>query len=212
MPKIDQRQLARAALELLDLGGPEALDSRTLAGRLGCRHDDVIDLADSRVALIDLACDAVYAKVVLEPDGQSWAERMRDYSRSYRRALLQHPRAVPYLAVRPIQHDAGLNIAERALAELTEVGFSPEEANRVVLVIVSFVNGHVLTEIGVSQADHHEVDVDLVARTRRAAPLHQLPILAQIFATDNDRDAEFELGIDLLVGGLERHLLHAAPR
>lgn len=211
MPHISQRQLSKVALDALDHGGSEALIAADLAKQLGCRQADVTELADSRNALIDLACDEVYHEVALDAEGQSWSERLRCYSRSYREALLRHPRAVPFIAVRPIQHDAGLRIAERTLAELTEVGFSPEEANRVVLVIVSFVNGHALTEIG-SNAETADADLEELVIARSAAPMDQLPILAQIFATDNDRDAEFGLGIDLLVGGLERYLLHSAPR
>ena len=197
---------------MIDLDGVEALDAATLAARLGCRRDDVNELAPTRTALIDLACDEVYHEVSLAADGQNWSVRLRDYSRSYRHALLRHPRSVPFLSVRPIVHDAGLMVAERTLGELTDVGFSPEEANRVVLVIVGFVNGHVLTQIGATDAASHGIDPDVVARARQAVPAERLPILSQVFAADNDRDAEFELGIDLLVGGLERHLLHAAPR
>lgn len=207
-PHISQVALGRAALDVIDAKGIDALSVASLAQELRCRRDDIARFATEATDFIDLACDAIYREVELDAADRSWSDQLRASARSYRRALLRHPRCAPFISVRPIVHDAGLRVAEAALLRLTGVGFSPAEANRVILVIVGFVNGHALTEIGgrpsPEQSDPTEVD-----RKRQALPPEQLPILSQVFAIENDRDAEFELGIDLIVGGLERHLLHA---
>ncbi len=203
-------QITQTALSILDEAGVEHLTRAAVAARLRCRSSDLEAHAGDDEALIDLACDAVYAQVTLDPPDRSWPARLREYCRSYRRALLRHPNATPFIAVRPIVHDAALVIAERTLSELTGVGFSAAESNRVLLVIVSFVNGHALTELGELSGTHGRND-DLV-RSREALEPHRLPVLTEALAAGNDRDAEFELGLELIIGGLERRLLHAAPR
>lgn len=209
-PHVDQIEVGRAALELIDCGGIDTLGVAALAEHLGCRRDDIAPFATETTQFVDLACDAIYREVELDTGERSWSEQLRASARSYRQALLRHAQCAPFISVRPIVHDAGLIVAEAALRRLTEVGFSPTEANRVILVIVGFVNGHALTEIG-ARPGAADPDRAEVHRQRQGLESEQLPILSQVFTIENDRDAEFELGIDLIVGGLERHLLHAAP-
>lgn len=204
------RPVAEAALEALDRFGPDGCTIAAVAGRVGCRQSDVEAAAADDAALVDLAIDQVYALIDLRPLGDPWPERLRVYARSFRSALLAHPRAAIVLATRPIVSVASMHVAERALDELTQVGFEPEEAGRILLVIVSFVTGHALTEIGAHVPDIGGHDPEAVDAFRRGLPSEQLPLSAQV-VPNVDRDQEFELGLGLIVGGLERRLLHAAP-
>ncbi len=201
--------VALASLTVLDELGLAKLSIHTVANHLECRVADVAAVAADDQALIDLAVDRVYAEIDLKPLDVMWPERLRVYSRSFRHALLRHPEAAILVATRPIVSVASMRVAERALAELTDVGFEPHQANRILLVIVSFVTGHALTEIGARpEVGGHEPEA--VEEFRRGLPSSEVPIAAQsVFAID--RSAEFELGLGLIVGGLERQLLHAAP-
>ena len=205
-----QADVARTALELLDAWGPTSVTIDLVASQSGRSREQVAQVVASDDQLLDLACDQIYAEVDLRQLDVPWPERLRLYSRSFRDALLRHPRAAPTMAVRPIVSEASMTLAERALSELTDVGFEPKEANQVLLVIVSFVSGHVLTEIGY----HPEFgghSLDELKAFRQQLPMDSLPLTTTALSSDPDRDTEFELGLKLLTDGLERRLLHAAP-
>lgn len=202
--------IALTALELLDTWGPVAVTPDLVSEDSGVSIETVLSLAGSKDHLIDLACDQIYAEVDLRPLEVPWPEQLRHYSRSFRQSLLRHSRAALVMAVRPIVSESSMAVAEQALTQLTAVGFTPEEANRVLLVIVSFVTGHVLTEIG-STADIGGHEPEDIMRFRRELSPDKLPLAATALANDPDRDAEFELGLKLITDGLERRLLHAAP-
>lgn len=202
--------VARTALELLDEWGPTSVTIELVATQSGHPPEKVCEIVATDDQLLDLACDQIYSEVDLRQLDVPWPERLRQYSRSFRSVLLRHPRAAPTMAVRPIVSEASMALAEQALSQLTSVGFDAKEANRVLLVIVSFVNGHVLTEIGYHPefGGHGEEDL---RRFRQGLPTDSLPLTASALSSDPDRDAEFELGLRLLTDGLERRLLHAAP-
>lgn len=202
--------VAQAALRLLDVGGPEALSIASVASEVGCPAHVVKEHADSVDRLLDLACDLIYAEVDLRPLDAPWPERLRTYARSMRQALLRHPRSAMLMATRPIVSISSMAVAERALAEFTSAGLSPAEANRTLLVIVSFINGHALTEIGARHQElggHTEQEVDTF---RKGLSSSELPLAASA-VSHVDRDAEFELGLKFIIDGLERKLLHSAP-
>lgn len=209
--ELTTRKVAETALVVLDLVGPESLNLDAVAAEIGVGSQDVSPFVAHQGDLIDLACDQVYAEIDLNPLSTNWPERLRHYARSFRRCLLNHPKAVLPMATRPILSESSMTVAERALTELTAVGFTPEAANRVLIVIVSFVLGHALTEVGPayqSEIGMSAVDTERVKGFRESLP-PSLPISAEALAEENDRDAEFELGLKLIVDGLERQLLHA---
>ncbi|MGH1504836.1 MAG: TetR/AcrR family transcriptional regulator C-terminal domain-containing protein [Acidimicrobiales bacterium] len=202
--------IGSAALTVIDRVGLFGLEPHLVAAELGSTEASAAAAAVPVDALIDLAVDALYAEVELEPTAVRWADRIRFYAHSFRGALLRHPELAYSIATRPVVSMASIRLAEHALGELTAVGFTPTHANRVLLVLVSFVTGHALTEIGASDARYGGHDPDAVADFRGSLSVDDVPLAARSVG-DVDRDAEFELGLGLLVDGLERQLLHAAP-
>jgi hypothetical protein len=200
-------EVAKTALALLDDWGTAALSFDTIALELGCDPSDVADLVGDELHLLDLACDQVYSEVDLRPVDLVWHRRLEIYANSFREALLRHPNAAVLVATRPILSEASMALAERSLNELTSVGFQPVEANRLLIVIASFVLGHVLTEIG-GETDPGEHDPAEVDEFRAHLPTDTLPLTAQALAEKNNRNEEFKLGLKLLIDGLERRMLH----
>ncbi len=207
---LSANDVGAAALRLIDAAGPSTLSLEAVASELGVAITNVEAHASGRNELIDLACDHIYAEVDLRPLDVPWPDRMRTYSRSYRQALLRHPRGALLVATRAIVTISSMAVAERALTELLDVGFSPDEANRVLLVIVAFVNGHALNEIGQRNDDLGGHSAAEVASFRSSLPAGELPLASQT-VSHVDRDAEFELGLKLIIDGLERNRLHGAP-
>lgn len=210
--ELTEHKIGSCSLAMVDAGGPESLTLADVAAALGVSIEDLSPLAQDKGDLLDLACDQIYAKIDIHTKAENWAERFRDYARSFRTALLEHPNALYPMATRPILHESSMKVAERALSELAGVGFDSESANRILIVIVSFVLGHALTEAGPSHQSVRglpEIDDKKIKGFRRSLPTDLLPISAEALAIDNDRDAEFELGLKLIIDGLERQILHA---
>lgn len=209
--ELSEDRIGKCSLAMVDATGPESLTMAAIAEALNVEVSDLEAFASDPGELLDLACDQIYALIDLNPVGEGWAEKFRHYARSFREALLGHPRALYPMATRPIAHESSMRVAEQALREMTSVGFDPDTANRVLIVIVSFVLGHALTEAGPGQQPSPSLAIDYgkVKGFRQSLPVDSLPISAEALARENDRDAEFELGLKLIVDGLERQLLHA---
>lgn len=210
MPAVTTEVVANAALMVLDAAGQHLLSPEAVASEIGCPTDQVKQLAPSNGDLLDLAVDRIYAEVDLRPLEVAWPDRLRTYARSFRQALLRHPRGAIAVATRPIVSVSSMAVAERALSEMTREGFNSDEANRLLLVIVSFVTGHALTEIGGRYPDLGGHEASEVETFRQQLPADTLPLTSQSVSHVN-RDAEFELGLKLIIDGLERRLLHALP-
>ena len=90
------------------------------------------------------------------------------------------------------------------------MGFEPDEANRILLVIVAFVSGHALIEIGTRYDDIGGHDAEEVESFRTSLPEGELPVASKA-VSHVDRDAEFEVGLKLIIDGLERTMLHGLP-
>ncbi|QFZ24296.1 TetR family transcriptional regulator [Saccharothrix syringae] len=82
--------MVRAALDVLDEGGLEAVSTRAVAARLGVRMNTVLWHVKSKARLRELLADAILADVDLRdlPDG--WRDRAAELVRRLRGALLAH--------------------------------------------------------------------------------------------------------------------------
>ena len=104
-----------------------------------------------RGEVLDAVAALLMAGVSAPPDG-SWQERLRGFALSYRTVALEHPRAFPLLATRPVNGPGGFKMLETASATLRSAGFAPEPAARLVLLIGCWCNGALLAEIAGSDA------------------------------------------------------------
>jgi AcrR family transcriptional regulator len=203
---LDRASIARVAMELVDADGIDALNMRRLGAELGVGASALYRYVPDKQALLDLLVDCVYAEIEAPEITADWRQRVVAYCDALRAALLSHPHLAPIVACRPVMGHAGVGILEVALAELAELGFDAESARRIVDVIVSFVMGHVLTEVSAlpSLGGHQHSEV---ARFRSTLGHERFPLsAASLGRNPPDRDAEFGLGVQFLVAGIEREL------
>jgi AcrR family transcriptional regulator len=203
---LDRTSIARAAMQLVDNEGIEALNMRRLGAELGVGASALYRYVPDKQALLDLLVDRVYEEIEAPEITADWHQRVVAYCEVLRAALLRHPNLAPIVACRPVMGDAGVGIFEVALAEVAELGFDAEAARRVVDVIVAFVMGHVLTEISAlpGLGGHHQGEI---ARFRSTLGNERFPLsAASLGRHPPDRDAEFTLGVKFLVAGIDREL------
>jgi AcrR family transcriptional regulator len=201
---LSRDRVLRAALDLVDREGVDALTMRRLGRELGVEAMSIYGYVDSKGDLIEGVVEQMFRQMpLIVPGPGRWQDRLRRHAGAYRSVLLDHPNAVRLAARRPLNTEGTAAFVDSALAELRGLGLDLAMADRVLGVIASFTLGHVAEQVG----------DELRARTPAPRPLHEtidgdrFPHLAAVGEMKpTDYDQEFDLGLDFIVAGLERLL------
>lgn len=194
-----------AALDLVDRDGVDALTMRRLASDLGVEAMSLYGWVPNKDALLDGVVERIMSEVAVVPRGKRWEDWVRAQLGELRDALMRHPNAVTIVAVRPVMSATTLALAESVLVELQAIGFTIEDANRLLWVFVAFVIGHALNQVaamarasGPTPAEHWADLGDV--------QLDRYPAAVAAFGaerwTEAAERAEFDLGVDLLLAGM----------
>ena len=197
--RLTRDTVLRAALDLLNEVGIDALSTRRLAERLGVQSPTLYWHFRNKGELLDAMAEAIMLErhdASLPRAGEVWDAWLVDNARSFRHALLAYrdgarlhagtrPRALHFSSI------------ERKVTLLCDAGFTPDEAVDVMYAIGRFVVGWVLEEQAGPDGD--------------AAPLPdaaEYPLLANGWAALRERsgDAAFERGIVWIVDGARARL------
>jgi AcrR family transcriptional regulator len=207
MPLTRDRVL-RAAIELADRGGIEAISMRKLGQELGvdamAMYRHVRDKDDLLDGVIELIVGEIEAPTAVD----DWKGTLRELTMAARRAMLLHPWARRALEERGTSGPASLAHIERVLATLLEAGFSIEVAHHALHVLDSRIFGfnQALFEDSGPADPSPEVEVAMI---RTLAGYPSITELAKAASHDGvlgrcDDDVEFAFGLDLILDGLER--------
>jgi AcrR family transcriptional regulator len=211
--RIRRDQILRAALDLADERGLEALTMRALAERLGAKAMSLYRHFRDKDDLLDGLVDLVYAEIELPPRGTDWPTAMRQRALSVRRALIKHPWALALMESRRMPGPANLGHHDAVLALLLDAGFSGPMATRAYNLLDSYIYGFVLQEqtlpVATPEALAETLPILIEELPGDAYP-HLKVVGEELLAAGFDYGAEFEAGLDLILEALEG-LLGAAP-
>ncbi len=208
---LTRETVLRAALQIADAEGIDALSFRRLAA-----HFDVTPMAlyryvASKEALLDGLGDLVLAELELPETAKGdWRGQLVAVARSFRACLLAHPAAVAIFLTRPLVTPAATRAADALLGLLRRGGFAPEQAALLYQLLARFLFALVSLEVA-SGAGGSEDERRRRMRVARIAleslPVDEYPYLveaAPYLTAQREPDAAFEAGLELLVAGLER--------
>ncbi len=206
---LSRDRVLRAALDVVDREGVEALSMRRLGRELSVEAMSLYGHVESKDDLIEGVVEQVFREIppIVPGEGpDSWQDRIRSHAAAYREVLLAHPNAVRLVAGRPLVTEGTAAYVDSALAELMAMGFDLALADRVLGVIAAFTLGQVAEQVGDRvRADtprrplHESIDVDRFPRVAAVGDMKP-----------QDYDAQFVLGLDFIVAGLERLLAEGA--
>lgn len=126
---LTRESLIRAALEIVDRDGLEALSMRKLGAELGVDPMAAYRHLPNKEALLDGVVEAVVAHVDLDVDTSlPWRGQVRQLVDANLRAWLAHPNVLPLMAQRPLTTPGSLGLVERALEILTGAGVPLHDA------------------------------------------------------------------------------------
>jgi TetR/AcrR family tetracycline transcriptional repressor len=204
---LSRERVLRTALELVDRDGVDALTMRRLGRELGVEAMSLYSYVENKQDLIEGVVEQVFKEMpLITPGPGSWQERLRINAAIFRSVLLRHPKAVRLVAGRPLITEGTVAFVESALVELRSTGLDLATADRVLEVIASFTLGHVAENLG---------DEDRPARIHKGYEIDRSRFPNVRAIQDDhppDPDAEFAMGIEFVIAGIERLLASRATQ
>jgi AcrR family transcriptional regulator len=196
-PLLSRERIVAAALAVVDADGLSALSTRRLAVELGVSGPSLYNHFGSMEELTDALVDEVIGRVDLSMFGREpWPEALRGWARSYRAALVGHPRLVPALAQGPKRRPHWLHQADVMFGALVDAGWPRGQATRIGALMRYYITGSALGSFALSFTEDGE-------------PIESAdyPHLGEAhLLTGRQREIDesaFELGLDSLTAGLE---------
>jgi AcrR family transcriptional regulator len=206
---LSKERVLRAAVDLADRGGSEAVSMRKLGHELDVDAMSLYHHVQSKDDILDGIVEVVVGEIDVSPSDADWKTAMRQQVIAARTVMLRHPWAPRVIESRTDPGPATMRYMEAALATLRSGGFSLDLAHHAMHVLGSRVFGFnqdlyddsAATRIGPEQAA-------LLARQMA----DQYPFIAELAIAVShegglggcDDDVEFAFGLDLILDGLER--------
>lgn len=141
-PELSVERIVRAAIEVADAEGLQALSMRRVAERLGVGTMSLYTYVPGKPELFDVMLDTVYGETARPDDVPGgWRGRLEQIARENFALYLRHPWLLQVAASRPV---LGPNVTAKYDYELRAVdgiGLSDVEMDAVITLITGFVHG-----------------------------------------------------------------------
>ncbi|WP_438297073.1 TetR/AcrR family transcriptional regulator [Streptomyces sp. HUAS TT7] len=207
---LSRERIVRAAIQLADADGLDAVSLRKVATVLEVRPMRLYGYIASKEELLDLMVDAVHAEI--RPVGDGWREVLRSLAETTRHAVHEHEWLADLLGGRPQLGPHALATGEAVMAALGDVDVDA------VMPVVSAVNAYVIGAVRHETAERRAERATGMDEKRWQATLG--PYLVRTFATGRfpalatvvrdaahlDADQTFQIGLDFLLDGIEARI------
>ena len=204
---LTKERVLRAAVDLADRDGIDALSMRKLGQELGVDAMALYRHVRSKDDLLDGLVEAIVGQIERPTTGTDWKTTLRQQAMAARAVMLRHPWARRVLEERGTGGPACLAYIESVLATLHDGGFSIELAHHALHVLSSRIFG--FTQDLFEETGPADPPPDEAAMIRALAGYPRVVELAMAASHEGvlgpcDDDVEFAFGLDLILGGLER--------
>ncbi|MEV6214688.1 TetR/AcrR family transcriptional regulator C-terminal domain-containing protein [Nocardia sp. NPDC051833] len=210
MPRtpLTRERVLRAAIDLADQEGLDALSMRKLAKAVGVEAMSLYNHVANKEDLLDGIVDLVVAEIYVPRADGDWRAELRHRATSAHEVLLRHRWATGLLGSRVNVGPAMLRYIDATLACLITAGFTYEQADRAWNALDSHIYGFTL------QAINFPLDpAEYASAAQRFLPLiptethpYMHALAALVIDGTHSGIADFTFGLDLLLGGLEQLL------
>ncbi|MDT0479029.1 TetR/AcrR family transcriptional regulator C-terminal domain-containing protein [Streptomyces sp. DSM 41640] len=207
---LSRERIVRAAIQLADADGLEAVSLRKVATALDVGPMRLYSYIAGKEELLDLMVDAAYAEI--RPVGDDWREVLRSLAETTRQTAHQHKWFADLLGGRPQLGPHALARGEAIVAALDDFGL--DDIMPVVGAVDAYVIGAVRREIAGRRAeratgmDEKRWQASLGPYLERTFATGRFPALATVVrdAAHLDADDTFRIGLDFLLDGIEARI------
>jgi TetR/AcrR family transcriptional regulator, tetracycline repressor protein len=142
--------IARTALTLTDEQGLAGLSMRKLGSLLGVEAMSLYHYVTNKDDLLEAILECLYSEIKLPVDvpDDDWEAAVRLGLRSFRLVLVEHGAALELFASRPAKSMPAFEVLLWAYNRFQSVGLDVVQACHALHFAVSFVMGHVASELG----------------------------------------------------------------
>lgn len=194
-------RIVEEAMGLADEVGLSGLSMRALGRRLGVEGMALYHHFANKEALLDALVDRVFGEMTI-PRSADWQAGLRERSMSERSVLRRHPWAIGLVESRTAPGPIMLGHQDRVIGYLRDCGFSLRAAAQVLAFLDAYVYGFVIQEIAVP-TDPTPV-VGTVRSHAATTPFVNLEaLISEVIDDGYAFGDEFEVGLDLLLNGIE---------
>jgi AcrR family transcriptional regulator len=201
--------VARAALDVLDRDGLDALSMRRLADELGAGTMTLYGYFRNKDELLDAVIDAGFEDFEPPAPGPAPLASLRALMLASRDVLRRHPALVEIRGTRPIVRPRGFQVTERAVGLLVDAGFEPGEATSAFRLLFDYVFGYATVNRRPPSPElRREALASIVA-----LPPEEFPVVTSVAEAMADAvagEGQFEYGLDRILDGLEARLALSA--
>ena len=215
---LNRERVLRAAVDLADREGIDALSMRRLGQELGVEAMSLYNHVGGKDDLLDGMVGMIIGEIEPAPEGGSWQQAARDRILSARRTMLRHPWASAVIVSRTQASPLIMRYMDTMAGILRRGGFSVDLLHHAFHALGSRVLGfsQELYDDSSDLAAGDEMQAVMLAQMAREYP-YITQIVQQVVHDDAsvvgsgcDDQWEFEFALDLLLDGLER-LRAASP-
>ena len=206
---LDQAQVVRAALALLDEVGLEALTMRRLSERLGVKAASLYRHVRNKDELLQLLADEINGEIPLVQSNGNWRTAVREIATNVRKGLLAHRDAAHLLAVTMPFGPRRLRHIESLLGVLRSAGLSGRDATRAAYHFNNLVTEFVADEsrfaamAGTSAPQRRKMYAQ-ARKLFKSLPVDEYPVIVELAddLSEDDPDGLFEFGVEVWLRGL----------
>lgn len=219
-PPLSRDRVLRAAVDLADRDGLEALTMRRLAQELGVEAMSLYHHVANKEAILDGVVEVVMGEileVVADVEAQAprpeddWRAAMRARILAARDVLLRHPWAPRVLETRQSLSPAVVSYFDGLLGIFRRGGFSYHLAHHALHALGSRAIGFAQEMFEPDDPDAADAEAEAMFEQMADQFPYIVGMLAEVVHTDPgstlgwcDGQYEFEFGLDLILDGLER--------
>ncbi|HEX2259705.1 MAG TPA: TetR/AcrR family transcriptional regulator [Actinomycetota bacterium] len=204
---LSRDRVLEAAVALADETGIDSVSMRKLGEALGVEAMSLYNHVANKGDLLDGMVDVVFSEIDL-PSGENWKVAMRQRAISARQVLGRHRWAIGRMESRASPGPATLRHHDAVLGCLRGAGFSIEMTAHAYSVLDSYIYGFALQEANLPFDDAEEtaqVAEEILGQFGAGEYPHLTELaMEHVLQPGYDYGNEFEVGLDLILDGLER--------
>lgn len=200
---LTRERIVHAALDYIDSHGLGALSMHKLGAELGVRAMSLYKHVANKDDLLDGVVEQLWTEVEhAAPADHDWQQGYRSYARALREMIHRHPNAAALTISHGSMPTPALRCIRTHITTATDSGVPEERAYAWLRTITSYALGTAFNDVNWN-SDQSVCRTTNVAELLPSDVAPELADVAEIFCGQADPDAQFELGLDLMLRGIE---------
>jgi AcrR family transcriptional regulator len=198
-PAHTRADIARAALEIADSHGFDAVSMRRVAERLGAGTMTLYHYVRNKEELVALMSDAVMAEVVV-PEGElsdDWREALTQIANRSHEAFRAHRWVFQKMSDDGVPGPNGMRHFEQSLQAVAGLGLDREQTFEVITQVDDYVFGYSLREVQEAEEHKDGWSPALFDFFKRELASGDYPVTTEFFG-DDDFETTFNQAMDLI--------------